>query len=443
MSDAPIPQQATLAHDGGQGDAGGVGGLDRKAFAGKRCFVVMPYGKRVDPVHPTEPEIDFDAFYDMAIKPAVEALGLECLRADKTSRSGLIHREMIEAIMESDAVIVDITLLNPNVFYELGIRHAARRSGTVVIRSVKQAAIPFNISGLRVFDYDPAPLALNATQRSISATLANSLADQAVDSLVYQLTASTLSIKRIGKPIGWRERIDYSHGAIKSKRLAIITGDICHVKGVDVWVNPENTRMEMGRVHDNSLSASMRYLGGRRDVNQRVTTDHIQDELDARLARRKNTPKSSPSRHTFRQVEAGGVIATGSGRLVRSHATTAILHVAAMTGEPTKGYQLIRNYSHCVTNALLEMDRLNQATFDRYRLNPFRGKLKSILFPLLGTRETRLDPHDVAYGLVLAATNYLEDHPESTIETVYFLAYTDVDLSLAEQAFRRNDWTKI
>lgn len=407
--------------------------IDTSAFAGKRCFVVMPYGKRTDEKSADKAEIDFDAFYNNVIKPAVEDMvGLECHRADKTSRSGLIHREMIEDIMESDAVIVDITLLNPNVFYELGIRHASRRSGTVVIRSQHQRGIPFNINGLRVFDYDPSPDAIKATQKTIATTVANSLAAEAVDSLVYQLTSASLSIKRIGRPIGWCETFGFSHPNVPKKHLGIITGDICNVTGIDVWVNPENTRMQMGRLHDESLSACVRYLGGERDIHSRVVRDIIQIELNRKL-----------DKHSARHVEPGAVVATSSGRLARSHKTRAIMHVAAMNGEPTKGYQLIRNFPVCITNALAEIDRLNRCYFDRGRWNRLRGKLKTVIFPLLGTRENRIEPHEVAYALVLAATNYLEDHPDTAIEAVYFLAYTDIDKSLAENAFRRNDWTHV
>ncbi len=407
--------------------------IDTSAFAGKRCFVIMPYGTRTDERSAEKTTIDFDALYENVIKPAVESMvGMECNRADKTSRSGLIHREMIEEIMESDAVIVDITLLNPNVFYELGIRHAARRSGTVVIRSKHQRGVPFNINGLRVFDYDISPNAIEATQKTIATTVANSLAAEAVDSLVYQLTSSSLSIKRIGRPIGRCETIGFSHPNIPQKRLGIITGDICNVKGIDVWVNPENTRMQMGRLHDESLSACVRYLGGERDIHSRVVRDIIQMELNGKL-----------DKHLARHVEAGAVVATSAGKLAKSHKTKAILHVAAMNGEPTKGYQLIRNFPVCITNALAEMDRLNRCHLDRYRWNKLRGKLKTIIFPLLGTRENRIEPHDVAHALVLAATNYLQDHPDTTIDAVYFLAYTDIDRSLAEHAFRRNGWTPV
>ena len=86
------------------------------------------------------------------------------------------------------------------------------------------------------------------------------------------------------------------------------------------------------------------------------------------------------------------------------------------------------------------MDRLNSSVFDGKWLNRNRGKLRSIIFPLFGSRDRWRDAHDVANGLVMAATNYLEDHPGSQIEKVYFLAFTDVDKTLCETAFRMNEW---
>lgn len=402
-------------------------------FDGKRCFVIMPYGTKKgqmrDGDRVTDVVIDFDSAFAKVIKPAVDALGLRCEVSRTVDHSGLVHKEMIEAILQCDVVVVDITLNNANVFYELGIRHAARRSGTVVIRRAGQS-IPFNINGLRVFDYDDAPDRVETSIKLLATTIANSLAEQAVDSLVYSLTGSSLSIQRIGRPIDWCEKHSFTHDNIPDKRLGIVTGDICHVKGIDVWVNPENTRMQMGRMHDQSLSACVRYLGGQKNVHKRVVRDDVQNELEAKIGR-------------DGLVEAGQVVTTGSGRLASSHGVKAIVHTAAMHGEPTKGYQLIRSFPNCVTNSLIEIDRLNTAVFEGLRLNRYRGKLKTVVLPLLGTRENRTDPQDVAYQLVLAATNYLEDHPESAIEAVYFLAFTDVDKALCEGAFHSNEWSLV
>ena len=210
----------------------------------------------------------------------------------------------------------------------------------------------------------------------------------------------------------------------------MITGDICHIDFVDVWLNPENTRMQMGRMHDESLSACVRYLGGKKNIRKAVVRDLIADELCKKVGR-------------DGLVEAGHVIVTGAGGLAKSNKVRLIAHAAAMHGEPTKGYQLIRNYPSCVTNTLSEMDRLNAKLFDGLKLNPHRGKLRSVVIPLYGTRDRSRDPQEIADNLVLAATNYLEDHPDSGIEFVYFLAFTDIDRDLCETALRLNDWKAV
>ena len=123
--------------------------------ARRKCFVAMPFG--------TKDSIDFDAVFRDLIRPAVEcelgkypefkdALGLECIRADNWNISGSVHREMIQHIVNSDVMIVDITTNNANVFYELGIRHSFRQYTTVLIRKEGER-IPFNIAGMRVVDY--------------------------------------------------------------------------------------------------------------------------------------------------------------------------------------------------------------------------------------------------------------------------------------------------
>ena len=114
------------------------------------CFVVMPYGRKKyeavadvgeepsaeiaeQPAMIHQALIDFDNIYENIIQAAVNGhFGLECKRSDETRESGLIHREMIRSIIEADVVIVDITLNNPNVFYELAFATAygARRQSS-------------------------------------------------------------------------------------------------------------------------------------------------------------------------------------------------------------------------------------------------------------------------------------------------------------------------
>lgn len=116
----------------------------------KSCFVIMPIGS--GDVH----EIHLNR-YDNIIRPAVEGFILngeqafDVKRADFISRTGSINKKVIQNIYKADVVIADLTDLNPNVFYELGVRHSLR-NGTILI-ALEGTKIPFDVQDLNVIFY--------------------------------------------------------------------------------------------------------------------------------------------------------------------------------------------------------------------------------------------------------------------------------------------------
>jgi len=114
------------------------------------CFVDMPFGKKQDLASKTE--IDFDHIYNTAIKPAIKEAGLEAIRGDEERTGGIIHTAMFARLLLSEYVIADLTLANPNVFYELGIRHAAKPYTTVPIFA-NVHPLPFDIAMVRAIPY--------------------------------------------------------------------------------------------------------------------------------------------------------------------------------------------------------------------------------------------------------------------------------------------------
>ena len=98
------------------------------------AFMVMPYGERdvVDPPKGAPGKSDFDALWERAYAPALRELGYVPVRAD-ADLGGLIIKEMLERIVLAHLVLADITLPNANVFYEVGVRHAAERTGCVLV----------------------------------------------------------------------------------------------------------------------------------------------------------------------------------------------------------------------------------------------------------------------------------------------------------------------
>ena len=116
------------------------------------CFVVMPFGKKKDPSRPRKPEIDFDSIYEKAIGPAIQDAGLKPKRADKDESGGIIHKPMFEDLLLCDYVVADLTIPNPNVYYELGVRHAARYNTTLPI-STDHAKSVFDLGPVRALRF--------------------------------------------------------------------------------------------------------------------------------------------------------------------------------------------------------------------------------------------------------------------------------------------------
>lgn len=94
------------------------------------AFVAMPFGVKKDS---QGSDIDFNRVYVELIQPALEAADLVVFRADQEQRAGDIRTDMFQELLIADLVLADLTLDNPNVWYELGVRHALRARGVVIV----------------------------------------------------------------------------------------------------------------------------------------------------------------------------------------------------------------------------------------------------------------------------------------------------------------------
>ncbi len=141
------------------------------------AFIAMPFGTK--PGHDGTP-VDFDRVYAELIKPALEDAGCEVFRADEEPRAGDIRTDMFQELLVADLVVADLTLDNPNVWYELGVRHALRARGVVLVQGPRPNQ-PFDIYTDRKLRYalkdgapDPATL---AADRARLATMARETLD--------------------------------------------------------------------------------------------------------------------------------------------------------------------------------------------------------------------------------------------------------------------------
>jgi hypothetical protein len=113
----------------------------------KTCFYITPIG-----ADGSEERKHADLFMNSLVEPALAELGLKVVRADKIGDPGMITTQILEYLKRSRLAIADLSYLNPNVFYEVALRHALRLPVVQMIR--KSDRLPFDVNQLRTLVFD-------------------------------------------------------------------------------------------------------------------------------------------------------------------------------------------------------------------------------------------------------------------------------------------------
>jgi tetratricopeptide (TPR) repeat protein len=127
----------------------------------------MPYGSK--PLGDGTGRVyDFEKVYRVIMRRAIKLAGMEAIRADERKGSNIIHTEMFKDLRDHAVVLADLSLHNPNVFYELGIRHVMSPTGTVLVCR-DGSDLPFDVKLSRVifYKYDGANLDWEEAERIV------------------------------------------------------------------------------------------------------------------------------------------------------------------------------------------------------------------------------------------------------------------------------------
>lgn len=119
----------------------------RQAAFETTAFYITPIGSEGSPQRRHS-----DLFLNTLVEPAAESLGLRVVRADAIDKPGIITRQIVQYLVESRLVIADLSFHNPNVFYELAVRHMVRKPVVQLIQ--KSDHVPFDVNQLRTIVID-------------------------------------------------------------------------------------------------------------------------------------------------------------------------------------------------------------------------------------------------------------------------------------------------
>lgn len=192
------------------------------------CFVITSFGKKENlndvkskqkagTAGPIQ-EIDFDNIYNDLIKPAILQAGLEPLIESEERTGGSIHKTMYEKIILCEFCVADLTNLNPNAYYELGMRYAVKPFTTIPIIASSHFPLPFDIASDRTLTYNvDENFNLSNKQNDIDALaerLQYAKQNRATDSPLYDLINGIAFQNSVAheKTDIFRDRVHYDEG---------------------------------------------------------------------------------------------------------------------------------------------------------------------------------------------------------------------------------------
>ena len=113
----------------------------------KICFYITPIGEEG-----SEQRKHSDMLLECVVAPVLEEFGMKPVRADRIDKPGIITNQILDYITKSKMVIADLSFHNPNVFYELAVRHMRGLPAIHLSRSSDN--IPFDIGTFRTIILD-------------------------------------------------------------------------------------------------------------------------------------------------------------------------------------------------------------------------------------------------------------------------------------------------
>lgn len=218
---------------------------------GPLCFVLMPFGQKPDAAGTV---IDFDAVYGDVIAPAIAEAGMEPLRADEELVGGIIHKPMFERLVLCEYAVADLTTANANVFYELGVRHAARPWCTV-LTFAGHSRLPFDVAMLRALPYSIGPGGrpdrADESREQLAKLLREAMTSRPRDSPLFQLLEDFPNIGHEKTDV-FREQVRFAED-VKERLAAARREGIDAVRRIEGELAPLERR-ETGVVIDLFLS---------------------------------------------------------------------------------------------------------------------------------------------------------------------------------------------
>ena len=157
-----------------------------------RCFIISPLGSEK-----SETRRKADGLINSVIKPVLKEMEFETIAPHEIDLPGSITRQVIEHLLNDDLVIANLTELNPNVMYELAVRHAKRLP--VIVLAEQDTVLPFDIATERTIFYENDMAGVEVLKPKLKKAISEAIKEKDPDNPIYRVIKSQV-IKEVSAP---------------------------------------------------------------------------------------------------------------------------------------------------------------------------------------------------------------------------------------------------
>jgi len=159
------------------------------------CFVICPIGNKHAELGTEGRDIYEKSIqtFEEIISPACLGVGLRPFRADGINEAGEITDQIFRSLRDAHVVIADLTGANPNVMYELGLRHTTAK---LTIQIGESDRLPFDVTTIRTIIFKRTPNGLITARRSLIEALA-----AGINGKFSQISATRIWLETAAAPI--------------------------------------------------------------------------------------------------------------------------------------------------------------------------------------------------------------------------------------------------
>lgn len=210
----------------------------------KICFVVTPIGS-----DESDTRRSAQGVIDSVIRPVLRGLGYKLEVAHEMFQAGSITTQVIKLLLEADMVVANLTELNPNVMYELAVRHAVRKPIVAIVE--KGTRLPFDLAEERTLFYANDMLGVFELGPRLEQAVVRASQDEEPDNPIYR-TVQSIIIKQNAETDSQRFIID---------RLIQLESKLEQVYNQGAAFGSSNTYRSTRRDRASNLSEQQRSTG--------------------------------------------------------------------------------------------------------------------------------------------------------------------------------------